>query len=69
MYIDKIDDIVNECNNTYHTTVKMKPIDVNSSTDSDFGIENNKNYPKLEVHDHVKISEYKNISAKGYVPN
>ena len=28
VYIDKLDDIVNECNNTYHTTIKMKPIDV-----------------------------------------
>ena len=28
VYIDKLDDIVNEYNNTYHTTMKMKPIDV-----------------------------------------
>ena len=28
VYIDKLDDIVGECNNTYHTTIKMKPIDV-----------------------------------------
>ena len=28
VYIDKLDDIVNEYNNTYHTTIKMKPIDV-----------------------------------------
>ena len=28
LYIDKLDDIVNECNNTYHRTIKMKPIDV-----------------------------------------
>ena len=29
LYIDKLDDIVNEYNNTYHRTIKMKPIDVN----------------------------------------
>ena len=28
MYINKLDGIVNEYNNTYHTTMKMKPIDV-----------------------------------------
>ena len=28
MYIDKLDDIVNEYNNDYYKTIKMKPIDV-----------------------------------------
>ena len=28
VYIDKLDDIVNEHNNTYHRTIKMKPVDV-----------------------------------------
>ena len=28
VYIDKLDDIVRECNNKYHRTIKMKPIDV-----------------------------------------
>ena len=28
MYIDKLDDIVNEYNNTYCRTIKMKPVDV-----------------------------------------
>ena len=57
MYIDKLDDIVNEYNNTCHTTIKMKPIDVN---DKD---------PKFKVVDHVRISKYKNIFAKRYTPN
>ena len=26
VYIDKLDDIVNEYNNTYHRTIKMKPL-------------------------------------------
>ena len=32
LYIDKLDYIVNKYNNTYHRTIKMKPIDVKSST-------------------------------------
>ena len=28
VYIDKLDDIVNEYDNTYHRTIKMKPVDV-----------------------------------------
>ena len=32
VYIDKLDDIVNEYNNTYHTTIKMKSIDVKDNT-------------------------------------
>ena len=36
VYIDKIDNIVNKYNNTYHSTTKMKPVDVMSSTYIDF---------------------------------
>ena len=32
VYIDKLDDIVNKYNNTYHTTIKMKPVDIKSIT-------------------------------------
>ena len=32
VYIDKIIDIVNECNNTYHRTIKMKPVNVKDDT-------------------------------------
>ena len=66
---DKLDDIVNEHNNTYHRTNKMKPVAVNSSTYIDFNVEKNDKYPKFEVGDHVKISKNKNIFAKGYTPN
>ena len=41
VYIDKLDDIVNEYNNTYHRTIKMKPIDVKDNTYIDFGKEVN----------------------------
>ena len=46
----------------------MKPVDVKSSTCIDFNKENNKEDPKFKVGDHVKISMYKNIFAKHYVP-
>ena len=32
MYIDKLNDMVNEYNNTYHRTIKMKPIEVKDNT-------------------------------------
>ena len=46
VYIEKLDDIVNEYNNTYHRTIKMKPIDVKDNTYIDFGKEVNDNDPK-----------------------
>ena len=69
VYIDKLDDIVNEYNNTKHRTTKMKPIDVKDNTYIDFGKEVNDIDPKFKVGDHVRISKYKNIFAKGYTPN
>ena len=47
----------------------MRPVDVKSRTNTDFNKENNKEDPKFKVGDHVIISKYKNIFAKGYVPN
>ena len=69
VYIDKIDDIVKEYNNTYHTSIKMKPADVKDNTYIDFKYESKDKNPKFKVGDHVRISEYKNIFAKGYMPN
>ena len=68
-YIDKLDDIVNEYNNTKHGTTKMKPIDHKDNTYTDFGKEVNNNDPKFKIGDHVTISKYKNIFSKGYTPN
>ena len=69
VYIDKLDDIVDEYNNTYHRTIKMKPVDVKDNTYIDFEKEVNDKDPKFKVGDHVRISKYKNIFAKGYTPN
>ena len=69
VYINKLDDIVDEYNNTYHTTIKMKPIDVKDNTYINIDKENNDKGPKFKVRDRVRISKYKNIFAKGYTPN
>ena len=66
VYIDKLDDIVNKYNNTYHITIKMKPVDVKSNTYIDSSKEINKNDPKFKIVDIVRISKHKNVSAKGY---
>ena len=65
MSIDKLSDIVNEYNNTYHSKIKMKPVDVKSSTYIDFDKENNDKDPEFKVGYHVRISKYKTIFAKG----
>ena len=67
--IDKLDYIVGEYNNTYHRTIKMKPVNVKDNTYIDFKKEVNDKDPKFKVGDHVRISKYKNIFAKGYTPN
>ena len=69
VYINKLDGIFNKYNNTYHSIIKMKSVDVKSSTYIDFNKENNKKDPKFEVGDHVKLSKYKNIFAEGYALN
>ena len=69
VYIDKLDDIVNEYNNTYHRTIKIKHVDVKDNTYIDFIKEVNDKDPKFKVDDHATVSKYKNIFAKGYSPN
>ena len=65
VYIDKLHDIVNEYNNTYHTTIKMKPIDVKDNTYINTSKKINYEDPKFKVVDRVRISKYKNILLKG----
>ena len=69
VYIDKLDDIVNEYNNTYHRTIKMKPIEVKNNTYIDSIKDVNDKDPKFKVGDQVRISKYRNIFAKEYTPN
>ena len=69
VYINKLDDIVNKYNNTYHSTTKMRPGDVKSNIYIDFNKEINEEDPNFEVGDHVTISNYKIFFVKGYTPN
>ena len=69
VYIDKLGDMVNEYNNTYHRISNMKPIDVKDNTYIDFSKDVNDKVSKFKVGDHVRTSKYKNIFAKGYTPN
>ena len=69
VYIDNLDDIVNEYKSTYHRTIKMESIDVKDGTYINIGKEVNDKDPKFKVGGHVRISKYKNIFAKGYTPN
>ena len=67
--INKLDNIVGEYNQTYHRTIKMKPVDFKDNTCIDFKKKVNDKDPKFKVGDHVRISKYNNIFAKVYTPN
>ena len=69
IFFDVLNDIVNKYSNTIHRTIKMKPIDVTDDSFVEHNEEFNKKGPKFKVGDHVRISKYKNIFAKGYVLN
>ena len=63
-YIDKVNDLMGEYDNTYHRTITMKLIHVKDNTCIDFKKEVNDKDPKFKVGDHLRISKYKNIFAK-----
>ena len=78
VYYDALDDVVNKYNNTWHNSIKIKPIDVKDDTTNSSAIARNKRVyinklieksARFNVHDTVRISKFKNIFAKGYTPN
>ena len=71
VYYDVLDDVVNRYNNTKHSTIKMKPIDVkdNNNNKRVYVDEHNEKDSKFKVDDRVRISKFKNKFAKGYTPN
>ena len=69
VYDEKLDDFVNEYNNTYHRTFKIKPVDVKYNTYIDSNKEFHDKDSKFKVVGHERISKYKNIFAKRYTPN
>ena len=60
------DDNVNKYNNTVHKTIKMKTIGITDYSYAEYNENLNGKDPKFKVADHVRISKYKNIFAKGY---
>ena len=65
VYFDVLDYIVDEYNNTYHKTIKMKPIDVKSDSFPEYNEESNEKDPKFKVGNHVRMSKFKHVFAKG----
>ena len=63
VYTAKLNDLVSKYNNTYHSTIKMKPTYIDTSK------EINMKNPKCKIDDIVRISKYKNIFWKGYTEN
>ena len=68
VYYDVLDDVVNKYNNTKHSTIKMKPIDVKNNKRVYIN-EHNEKDSRFKVGDRVRISKFKNIFAKGYTAN
>ena len=66
VYIDKLVDIANKYSNTYHSTIRMKPVDVKANIYFDSTKEINNKHPKFNIGDTVKILKYKDVLAKGY---
>ena len=55
VYFDVLHDIDDNYNNTYHTTIKMKSIDVKLDSYAEYNVDSNEKDRKLEVGDHVRI--------------
>ena len=68
VYYDVLDDVVNDYNNTKHSTIKMKLKDVKNNKRVYIN-EHNEKSARFNVGDRVRISKFKNIFAKGYTPN
>lgn len=74
-WIDILDSLVHDYNQTKHRTIKMKPNDVTPNDEhfllntvyKSFGITSNKS--KFKIGDFVRMSKYKHIFEKGYTPN
>ena len=66
VYFDVLADIVDKSNNTVHRNIKMRPIDVTPDSYAEYNEDSNEKDPKFKVGDHVIISKYRNIFAKGY---
>lgn len=74
-WIDKIDYLLEEYNNTKHRTIKLAPVDVNSKKiekkllNTVFKITHKLVKNRYKVGDYVRVSKYKGVFEKGYTPN
>ena len=68
-YFEVLDYIVDKYNNTFYKTIKIKLIDVKPDSYAGYNVDSNEKDPKFKISDHVGISKYKSIFAKGYTPN
>ena len=69
VYYDVLDDVASKFNNTKHSTIKMKPIDIKNDNKRVYIDEHNEKDSRFKVGDTVRIYKFKNIFAKGYTPN
>ena len=69
VYIDKLDYIVNKCTIICLSLIRIKPVDVKPNNNINSSKEINDTDRKFEIGDIVRLSKYKNIFAKGYIPN
>ena len=69
VYYDVLDDLINKYNNTKHSTIKMKPIDIKDNNKRVYADEHNEKDIRFKVGDRVRIFKFKNIFAKGYTPS
>ena len=69
VYYDVLDDVVNKYNNTEHSIIKLKSIDVRDNNKRVHIDEHNEKRSRFKVGDRVRISKFKNIFSKGYSPN
>ena len=65
VYINKLDEIVDKYNNTYHRTIKMKPADVQPGVYINYDVEHNGKDPKFKVDHHLRIPKSKKYSRRG----
>ena len=64
-----LDHLVDNYNNTYHRTIKIKPIDVKTDSCAENNVDSNKKDPKFQVDDYIRILNCKNIFSKVYSVN
>ena len=67
-YLPYFNNLVDQCNNTYHHSINKTPINVDCSALTE-KIETNPKFPKYKVNYRVRVTKYKNIFRKGYTEN